>query len=81
MYPNTKDLTILLIHPDLIYDQDLFNFTRGRFVNNEKQEMSQRHMHFKVNELAHRAAEVFGAKTCINIVIMEEVPGVQLEQI
>ncbi|KAJ6268763.1 hypothetical protein PSV08DRAFT_373214 [Bipolaris maydis] len=29
--------------------------------------MSQRHMHFKVNELAHHAAEVFGAKTCINI--------------
>ncbi|EMD87708.1 hypothetical protein COCHEDRAFT_1158921 [Bipolaris maydis C5] len=32
--------------------------------------MSQRHMHFKVNELAHHAAEVFGAKTCINIANM-----------
>lgn len=41
--------------------------TRGRFVSNEKQEMSQRHVCFNVNELALRAAEVVGAKICVNI--------------
>lgn len=58
---------ILLIHSDVYYDRDLFNFTRCRFVNNEKQETSQRHVRFNVNELARRAADVVSAKTYMNV--------------
>ncbi|KAL6706296.1 hypothetical protein ACN47E_005586 [Coniothyrium glycines] len=53
--------------PDLKYDEDLFNYTRGRFVCNEQYEMSQRHVRFNVNELARCAAEAVGAETCISI--------------
>jgi hypothetical protein len=60
-------LTVLLIHPDLQYGQDLFNYTRGHFVCNEKHEMLQRHVRFDVNELARCAAEAVGAKTCVGI--------------
>jgi hypothetical protein len=60
-------MVALLIHPDLQYGGDLFNYTRGRFVCNEKYEMSQRHVHFNVNELARCAAEAVGAKTCVSV--------------
>lgn len=58
---------ILLIHLDLKYSEDLFNYTRGRFVCNEKHEMSQRHVRFDVNELARCAADAVGAKTCVSV--------------
>jgi len=51
----------------LQYNNDLFNFTRGRFVPNEQYELSQRHVHFAVDELARIAAESVGAKSCVNI--------------
>ena len=60
-------LIVLLIHPDLQYDRNLFHYTRGRFVCNEKHEMLQRHVRFDVNELARCAAEAVGAKKCISI--------------
>lgn len=60
-----------LIHclhaPGLDYNDDLFNFTRGRFVRNEAHEMSQRHIRFNVEELARLAAEAVGAKSCVRI--------------
>jgi hypothetical protein len=67
MHPTKRVLIILLIHTDLQHGQDLFNYTRGRFVHNEEHEMSQRHVRFNVNELARCAAEAVGAKACNNI--------------
>ena len=49
------------------YNDDLFKFTRGRFVCNEVYEMSQRHIRFNVDELARLAAKVVGAESCIRI--------------
>jgi hypothetical protein len=60
-------LIILLIRPDLDHDPDLFKYTRGRFVCNEEHEMSQRHVHFNVTELARCAAEAVNAKVCVSI--------------
>ena len=50
---------------DLIYNDDLFNFTRGRFVVDEAVEMTQRHVRFNVNGLARVAAEAVGADVCV----------------
>ncbi|TVY87186.1 Altered inheritance of mitochondria protein, mitochondrial [Lachnellula willkommii] len=58
---------MLLIQPDLKYSEDIFNYTRGRFVCDEAYEMSQRHVRFNVNELARLAAQAVGAKSCISI--------------
>lgn len=58
---------MLLIQSDLKYSDDLFNYTRGRFVCNEEYEISQRQVLFNVNELARCAAEATGAKSCISI--------------
>jgi hypothetical protein len=60
-------LVLLLIQSDLQYSDDLFNYTRGRFVCDEKYEMSQRLVRFNVNELARCAADAIGANTCVNI--------------
>ncbi|KAK6000893.1 hypothetical protein QM012_002976 [Aureobasidium pullulans] len=56
-----------VLGPDLEIKEDLFNFTRGRFVCNEQYETSQRHVRFNVNELARRAAHAIGASKCIKI--------------
>lgn len=52
---------------DLKYGDDLFTYTRGRFVQNEKYEMSQRHVSFNVNELARIAAEAIGSSICVSV--------------
>jgi hypothetical protein len=61
----------MLFHPltwvDLKYNDDLFNYTRRRFLVDEKDELSQRYVHFNVNELARVAADAVGAQTCISI--------------
>ncbi|KAM5471153.1 hypothetical protein MauCBS54593_003492 [Microsporum audouinii] len=44
-----------------------FNYTRGRFVVNEVEEMQQRYVRFDMNELARLAANAVGAKEVINI--------------
>ena len=46
---------------------DFFRFTRGRFVRNEAQEMSQRCVRFNMNELARLAAEAVGSHSCVNV--------------
>lgn len=51
----------------LIYTDDLFNYTRGRFICDEAHEMAQRHVRFNVDELARRAVEAVGAGSCISI--------------
>jgi hypothetical protein len=68
--PGNPPLTISTNHTnqptrDLKYSNDLFNYTRGRFLTNEKHELSQRHIHFNVNELARRAAHAIGTDSCI----------------
>ncbi|KAJ8104742.1 hypothetical protein OPT61_g10596 [Boeremia exigua] len=55
------------LYSDLKYSEDLFNYTRGRFVCNEQYEMSQRHVRFNVNELARCAADAVGAKSCVSV--------------
>lgn len=67
MHQKAEALFPLLTHADLKYGDDLFNYTRGRFICNEKHEMSQRHVRFDVNELARCAAEAVGAKACVNV--------------
>ncbi|KAL2063111.1 hypothetical protein VTL71DRAFT_6183 [Oculimacula yallundae] len=53
--------------PNLNYSDDIFNYTRGRFVSDEKYELSQRHVRFNVNELARLAADAVGAKVCVSV--------------
>lgn len=48
-------------------DEELFNFTRGRFVSNEQHELSQRHRAFNVLELARLAAQAVQASHCLSI--------------
>jgi hypothetical protein len=52
---------------DLPSDAEIFNFTRGRFVDNEEHELSQRHRTFNVTELARQAAYVTQADRCVSI--------------
>ncbi|DAA72768.1 TPA_exp: Uncharacterized protein A8136_5437 [Trichophyton benhamiae CBS 112371] len=49
-----------------IHDE-FFQFTRGRFVIDEKEQLSKRHVRFNMNELAQEAAKAVGAKYCINV--------------
>jgi hypothetical protein len=51
----------------LRYSEDLFKYTRGRFVCNEEHELSQRQVRFDVHALARCAAEAVGAKSCVSI--------------
>lgn len=62
-----KALVTLLIESDLKYGDDLFNYTRGRFVRDEEYEMSQRRVRFNVNELARCATEAIGARSCVSV--------------
>lgn len=55
------------MHADLKYIDDLFNYTRGRFVCDEEHEMAQRQVRFNVNELARHAAAAVDANTCVNV--------------
>jgi len=48
-------------------EKSFFDFTRGRFVWNEKHEMAERHIDFDVKELARAAAKATGAKGCKSI--------------
>ncbi|KAL8787607.1 MAG: hypothetical protein Q9195_007695 [Heterodermia aff. obscurata] len=52
-------------------NEDYFQFTRGRFVYNERHEMSQRYVRFDIHELGRIAAEAVGSKSCIG---MEKYP-------
>lgn len=47
-------------HLDWNTNDDVFRYTRGRFVLNEEDEMRIRHVRFDMNELAKRAAESVG---------------------
>jgi len=51
----------------LEYNDDLFNYTRGRFVMDEGNEMSRRHVEFNVDELARIAAAAVAAEHCVSI--------------
>lgn len=52
---------------DILDSAELFNFTRGRFVQNEEHELAQRHRTFNVGELTRRAARAVQADRCIGI--------------
>lgn len=53
--------------PHIVENEDLFNFTRGRFVVNEQYEVSQHYIRFDVQQLARIAAEAVGSKACVGI--------------
>lgn len=46
---------------------EFFEFTRGRFVSDEKSNVHQRHVKFDMNELAKIAASSVGAQACLTI--------------
>lgn len=56
-----------LVERDDSHDEDLFRFTRNRFVANEPHEMSSRYIRFDVNELARIAAKAVGSRYCVGI--------------
>ncbi|KAL8840496.1 MAG: hypothetical protein Q9176_003822 [Flavoplaca citrina] len=49
------------------HNEDYFRFTRGRFVSNEQNEISQRYVRFNLHELARLAAKAVGSKSCVGI--------------
>jgi hypothetical protein len=55
------------IGTDLPCTAKLFNFTRGRFVTNEQNELAQRHRKFNVSELVQHAARAVKADRCLSI--------------
>ena len=48
-------------------EEELFSFTRGRFVSKEQHELSKRHRKFNVAELAQHAARAVQANHCLSI--------------
>jgi len=48
-------------------NDDQFNYTRGRFVMDEKTEMSRRRVQFDAEELARIAAAAVSAEHCVSI--------------
>ena len=49
------------------HNEDYFHFTRGRFVSNEQNEISQRYVRFNLHGLARLAAKAVGSKSCVGI--------------
>lgn len=48
-------------------DGSLYNFSRGRFVCNERQEMAQRYVRFDTEKLGAAAASAIGSASCVNL--------------
>ena len=46
---------------------EFFQFTRGCFVIDEKEQLSKRHVRFNMDELAQEAAKAVDAKYCIKV--------------
>ena len=63
----SSELHASLSSSGLKYNDDLFNYTRGRFLFDDAHEISQRHVRFDVNALARCAAEAAGAEMCTSI--------------
>ncbi|THY87618.1 hypothetical protein D6C93_07505 [Aureobasidium pullulans] len=53
--------------PSFDIDHEFFNFTRGRFLCDEKLELKRRHRTFNVYELMRIAAQAVGATHCNHI--------------
>ena len=53
--------------PNNLPDEHFFRFTRGRFVSNEKHEISQRYVRFNIDELGCIAAAAVGSKSCVKV--------------
>lgn len=47
--------------------EDLFSYTRGRFVRNERYEMTQRYFRFNMEELTSIAAKSVGSERCVRV--------------
>jgi hypothetical protein len=46
---------------------DFFTFTKGRFLRNEENEMSLRHVRFDMNALARIAVNAAGSRSCMDV--------------
>ncbi|KAK2855626.1 hypothetical protein FQN49_005006 [Arthroderma sp. PD_2] len=70
VHPNllrSRSTQTMVTQKDWNLQNEFFAFTRGRFVLDEKEQMSRRHIQFNMNELAEVAARSVGAKCCTNI--------------
>lgn len=47
--------------------ENFFSYTRGRFVRNERYEMSQRYVRFNMEELTNIAAKSVGSERCVRV--------------
>lgn len=52
--------------------QDFFNYTSGRWIYNESQQLSSRRVEFSVSALKALAANSVGAKECIRMIKLPE---------
>ncbi|WEW56890.1 hypothetical protein PRK78_002347 [Emydomyces testavorans] len=57
----------LTLSPAWNATKEFFRFTRGRFLRNEAQELSERCVKFNVDELARIAAEACGGSQCVKV--------------
>lgn len=48
-------------------NEDFFCFSRGRFLRNDSQELSQRYVRFNVDELSRIAAEACDSSRCVDV--------------
>jgi hypothetical protein len=49
-------------------NDEFFEFTRGRFVRDESDQLARRRVKFDMNELTCIAAQAVGASSCIKVV-------------
>ena len=47
--------------------EDFFSYTRGRFIRNERYEMSQRYVRFNMEALTNIAAKSVGSERCVRV--------------
>lgn len=53
------------VYSDWSSHQEFYSFSSGRFVYDEKEQVTQRETQFDANELARIAAEAIGSKECV----------------
>lgn len=52
--------------------QDFFNYTSGRWIYNEKQQLEARHIHFSVDSLKKTAAKALGVPDTFDMIKLRE---------
>ena len=60
-------INVILIGIDWNLNHEFFQFTRGRFVVDEAENLRKREIKFDMNRLADAAADAVGASHCLSI--------------